>query len=167
MAKRKRKRRKISRRRMTLFGIFGVYVILMLYTLIFQQLSEAWTSSSAEYVKSYINMIPFKTFIDYATRTALGANIAGNALKNLSETAIMFVPLGIFLPTLWRKQRKLSRFIITICLSAAAIEFVQLVTKLSSFNIDDLIFSAGGAATGFAIWKLEPILKTLKKYSLL
>ena len=34
-------------------------------------------------------------------------------------------------------------------------------------DIDDLIFNLAGAAIGFGIWKMKPVINLLRKYKLL
>ena len=64
-------------------------------------------------------------------------------------------------------RRKFKNFALTVCLSIAAVEAVQLFTMLGRFDIDDLIFNLAGATIGFGIWKMKPVINLLRKYKLL
>ena len=161
------KRRKISKRRTNLFIIFGVYVLAMLYLLLFMRTGRSFPGTYGEYISSAVNLIPFKTIVEYAAEAAGEKSLTGWAMKNLSGNILLFVPLGFFLPTLWKKQRKFKNFALTVCLSIAAVEAVQLFTMLGRFDIDDLIFNLAGAAIGFGIWKMKPVINLLRKYKLL
>lgn len=163
------RKRKISRQRMTLYLLFGFYIAVMLYLLFFQRIA-VYNNTVGNYfdmIRSKINMIPFKTIIDYSSKIYPGSGFSDFAFKNLGGNIVLFIPMGIFLPTIWRKMRKLSRFIIAVCLIISAVELIQLFTLLGSCDIDDLIFNAIGASIGFGIWKLKPFLKLLHKYKLI
>lgn len=161
------KRRKISKRRRNLFLIFGIYVIVMLYLLLFMRTGITFSGTYGEYISSAVNLIPFKTIVDYASEAVGERTLTGWAMKNLSGNILLFVPLGFFLPTLWKKQRRFKNFAITVCLSILSVEAFQLFTMLGRFDIDDLIFNLAGAAIGFGIWKMKPVISLLKKYKLL
>jgi glycopeptide antibiotics resistance protein len=153
---------------MTMFILFGVYVLAMIYLLFLQRLKYHFSGLSySEYISSSINLIPFRTITEYAKSTIASSDVLNYAFVNLSGNILMFVPFGFFLPTLWRKQRKISRFAATVCITVAAIELIQLFTTLGSCDVDDFIFNIIGAALGFGIWKLKPVLKFMHKYGLI
>lgn len=163
----RRKKRRISKQRLTMFILFGCYITFMLYLLFFQRIGRNLNIPYADYVSSYVNMIPFKTIIQYASDVHSGTRYAQWAFTNLGGNVLLFIPLGFFIPSIWRKQRKFSKFILTVLVSIACVEILQLVLMLGSCDIDDLIFNVLGAAIGFGIWKIKPIAKMLKKYGII
>lgn len=63
-----------------------------------------------------------------------------------------FIPFGILIPLLYRTR--FLRFMILFILSILALETVQALTLLGSFDINDVIQNASGAAVGFGAYKL-------------
>ena len=74
------------------------------------------------------------------------------ALINLLGNVVMFVPLGLFLPLIFTKLRKLWRTLFTVTLLIAVVEIAQLFTLLGSCDVDDLILNLLGAALGYGIY---------------
>ena len=161
------KKKCISKQRMIVFILFAIYVAFMLYELFLQRIRRDISVPYTEYIKSSVNMIPFKTIINYAADVKNSTRLASWAFINLSGNIVLFIPLGIFFPTIWRKQRKLSKFVITVCIVIIAVELIQLFCMLGSCDIDDLIFNVIGAVIGFGIWNFKPVLKLLHKYRFL
>jgi len=58
-----------------------------------------------------------------------------------------FIPFGIVIPLLFRSN--FIRFITLFILSITILEIVQMVSRLGSFDIDDIIINTLGAAVGF------------------
>ena len=92
------------------------------------------------YVENQLNLIPFKTIIQFFRRGTLGmfvVNIIGNT--------VCLMPLGILLPLISEKQRKTWFFLLTCSLIVISVEFLQFATLAGSCDIDDLILNVGGA----------------------
>jgi glycopeptide antibiotics resistance protein len=60
---------------------------------------------------------------------------------------VAFIPFGIVFPLLFRCN--FIRFIILFILSITILEILQMLTRLGSFDIDDIIINTLGAAVGF------------------
>jgi glycopeptide antibiotics resistance protein len=60
---------------------------------------------------------------------------------------VAFIPFGIVFPLLFRCN--FIRLIILFILSITILEIVQMLTRLGSFDIDDIIINTLGAAVGF------------------
>ena len=70
-------------------------------------------------------------------------------LWNVVGNVCVFVPLGIFLPILFARCRNgLLTVLLTLELSLS-VEFIQLVTKVGSFDVDDLLLNTIGGLCGF------------------
>lgn len=104
---------------------------------------------------SLLNIVPLHTikhfgylFLkgNYAQKAAAAVNLVGNV--------IMFMPLGVFLPALWKKQNSFIIYIITVTLIVVMLEAAQYFTRLGTADIDDLLLNDIGAALGFFIYKL-------------
>jgi glycopeptide antibiotics resistance protein len=100
-----------------------------------------------------VNLVPFKVFVD--TYHAIQESGFWEPFTiNLLGNIIIFIPIGLLLPLLWRKfsARKtiLSGFLISLF-----IEFVQLTLDRSS-DIDDLMLNTLGAIIGYGIFQCLP-----------
>lgn len=71
--------------------------------------------------------------------------------KNLGGNLLGFVPMGIFLPLLFKRLRPFVAVIIVVFAGSLAYELVQLCTGLGVFDIDDLILNTAGGMLGFII----------------
>jgi glycopeptide antibiotics resistance protein len=71
--------------------------------------------------------------------------------KNLGGNLLGFVPLGIFLPLLFRRLKLFPTVIAVVFIVSLGYELIQLYTGLGIFDIDDLILNTGGGMIGFII----------------
>lgn len=98
------------------------------------------------------NLVPFRTvklFFDgyFVHRTlsfkAFAVNIFGNVL--------VFVPFGVFLPLLFKKQRRFWVFLLTMTGFVFCIEALQLLLLTGSPDIDDILLNVLGGILGYLI----------------
>ena len=71
--------------------------------------------------------------------------------KNLGGNLLGFVPLGIFLPLLFRRLRLFPAVIASVFTVSLGYELIQLSTGLGVFDVDDLILNTAGGIIGFII----------------
>lgn len=107
--------------------------------------------SFIEYIQFSSNFVPFQTISIYFNALFDGSMNIDIPIKNLFGNLLMFLPMGIYLPYFLRKLNKLGTFTISIIILLLSIEVIQLVTRLGSFDIDDLILNMVGALIGFGI----------------
>ena len=70
-------------------------------------------------------------------------------LRNVVGNICVFIPFGIFLPRLFTRCKN---GFLTILLSlelSLSVELIQLVTKVGSFDVDDLLLNTIGSLCGF------------------
>lgn len=70
------------------------------------------------------------------------------------ENIIMFIPLGILLPVLFRHMRKMKYCVATGFCCSCLIEAVQFITQRGFLQVDDVVTNAAGALGGWLIWCL-------------
>ncbi|MFS0869487.1 VanZ family protein [Paenibacillus xylanilyticus] len=75
-------------------------------------------------------------------------------VKNLFGNIVLFIPLGIWIPWLFRKCRTGLRFTMAVILLLLAVELTQLVTRVGSFDVDDIILNTIGAWIGYVVFRL-------------
>jgi len=137
----------------TVQASFFIYVFAVLqltgYFILFKEISshDWWDKMNDRIVRhDRVNLEPFKTIDIYQT---FGKQVLGNF--------VMLLPLGIYLPLLYIRLRKVYSFfaVLLICfLVSVSIELLQLATSYRSTDIDDVILNTLGGATGFLIYLL-------------
>lgn len=128
--------------------LFGLYVAALLLLLLQR-------TPMPEY---RYNLLPFKTIGDYfrvlRRSDPTGIFYRPYALKNFLGNILAFIPLGVFLPLLFQRQRKFLLFLLTVMTLVCAVELLQLATQLGSLDVDDLILNVPGACLGWLVWRL-------------
>lgn len=129
---------------------FYVYIFMVLtltgYFILFREVSaNDWWQAMMRRMerKDHVNLELFKIFEIYSLSNT---QIVGNFL--------MLMPLGFYVPLLYRK---LSRFFIVllVCfLVSVTIELLQLITSYRSADVDDVLLNTAGAFAGFMLYKL-------------
>lgn len=132
--------------------IFGVYIILLIYFLFFAE-STGRTFEGRSYHYNLVLFKEIKRFIVY--RHSLGATaVALNLLGNIAA----FIPFGMLLPVFHRRFRSLLYMTLLTLEFSLAVELLQLVTKVGSFDVDDLLLNTIGGMLGYlAFWSLNKI----------
>ncbi len=128
--------------------LFGLYLISMVYFLFFAE-SLGRTSVGREY---HYNLVPFKeihrylTYYDVIGPYTVFLNIAGNVLA--------FVPFGLFFPLLSRKNRGFLKVTLISFEVSLLVELIQLVTRVGSCDVDDMILNTLGGMIGCLCFKM-------------
>ena len=130
--------------------LFILYIIFLLSTIVYTKLTTGAIYPELN-IKS--NLVPFTSII--ATITLLLTKTQGfyYIFDYLILDIILFIPLGLFLPILFPKTKKIKNFIL-ICLTISIIkELFQLLLNVGMFNIDDIILNLSGAIISYTIFK--------------
>ena len=126
--------------------LFGIYVALMVYLLFF---GDRYGHGPGEDIMRY-NLVPLREirrFLSY--RDQLGTRAV---VMNLAGNVLLFVPFGAILPVLSRSLRSPLRIAGAGLLLSVSVEVLQLLTRLGSFDVDDLILNTLGALLGYGIF---------------
>lgn len=138
-----------KRKRRLVTGIlFLVYFIVLFYFLFF---SEEMGRTYSERAYHY-NLVPFREigrFIKYWRVLGMKA-----VLLNIVGNVVAFVPFGIFLPIISTRSKKLWRATYYSFELSLFVELLQLITKVGSFDVDDLLLNTLGGMIGFLIYQL-------------
>ena len=136
------------RRRLTAILLFAVYFAVLFYFLFFSE-RMGRTFSEREY---HYNLIPFKEISRFLTyRESLGMRAV---LLNIVGNVAAFVPFGIFLPVFSTRCRKIRMTVYYSFELSLLVELLQLVTRVGSFDVDDLILNTLGGMVGFLLYLL-------------
>ena len=127
--------------------LFNIYMCVLVYVVFF---AEAMGRTPQDgYVYNLTPLKEIKRFMKYIwDNDALGRVARLNIFGNI----IAFIPFGIYLPyTSESKLGFISTFLYTFSLSLT-IELVQLITKVGSCDVDDIILNALGGVIGYILW---------------
>ena len=138
--------------------LFVIYAGIILYLLIFERLIGGgyvfWQSADyARDISGKFQLVPFRTIIMYAKQFRQ-FSLYDPAFRNIGGNIVLFIPIGLFLPFLFVKQRKFPIFLLTTIITICCVELIQAFTLLGTCDIDDLILNTAGASAGFLITRL-------------
>ena len=83
-------------------------------------------------------------------------------LWNVVGNVCVFMPFGALLPSLFHKCQKLIAVLMLSFELSLVIEIVQLVTRVGSFDVDDLLLNTLGGILGYIVYKITTRAKTYK-----
>lgn len=130
-----------------------LYGIWMLWLLFGQRMG---TQIYEQQLADRVNLIPFVTVGRYMQMIGNPTNpgLFRHAIVNLVGNVVLFIPLGVFLPYLFRWLRGFFRTALAALMLILLVELIQCVTMLGSCDIDDLILNMAGVLMGYPIWRL-------------
>ncbi|MBQ8496817.1 MAG: VanZ family protein [Clostridia bacterium] len=141
--------------RILVWTAFVFYCFALVYVLFLNARSHRYQGESVwDYIRFSVNLIPFKTIGDYISKAVSDAYFVTLAVRNVGGNLILFLPMGIFLPTLFPQMRGLWKTILCIFLMVLSAEIIQLFLRLGIFDIDDFILNITGAFLGYLIFKV-------------
>lgn len=129
---------KVSKRFIVGLYLFAIYLGLVLEITAPGTIIDITKSSTIS-----INLIPFNDLIASGGR---GVSIFG-----LVTNTILFMPLGVLLPSLWNKFDSFINTVLAGLGFSLAIEIFQLL-NFRATDIDDLMMNTLGAAIGYIIY---------------
>ncbi len=134
---------------------FLAYCICMLWLLFGQRVVLGLYDAYLERLRTNINLTPLKTLRLYLrlTESANGYYVR-HAYINLIGNVVMFIPLGVFPPWIWRKMRSFFKTAFVATAVIVTVEVLQYVTLLGSCDVDDLLLNLSGVIIGYSLWKL-------------
>ncbi len=131
---------------------FFVYVFAVLqltgYFILFKEISSHnWWDKMQHRIDTndHVNLTPFQTI-----------NIYDKYNKQVLGNFVMLLPLGIYLPLLYRRLRQFSGFFAVLIISflvSVGIEILQLATNYRSTDVDDVILNTLGGCAAFLIYQ--------------
>lgn len=127
--------------------MFVLYILVLIYFLFFADRYGQMAFAEREYHYNLVLFTEIRRFWTYREQLGFLA-VAANFLGNV----VGFMPFGMILPLISRNARgfffiTFSGFTLSLC-----VEVTQLMTKLGSFDVDDLIMNTLGTAAGYLIF---------------
>jgi len=126
--------------------LFIIYLIALVYFLFFAE-SMGRTISNREYSYNLVLFKEIRRFIKYYKELGMTA-----VLTNIVGNIVCFIPFGCMLPILSSKVRKVTLVCLISFELSIVIELTQLIFKVGSFDVDDLLLNTFGGFVGFMIY---------------
>ena len=141
-----------SNRRKLHIALFAAYGAMMLWLL----LGRSGYVDGIPYLQQMkANLIPFRTVsLFFRLLSHQRPYLVRAAAINLAGNVVMFIPLGLLLPLVFLKLRKLWKTLLCTALIITAVEILQLLTLVGSCDVDDLILNLFGALLGYGFYKM-------------
>ena len=128
---------------------FFVYIFMVLsltgYFILFRELTYSgwWQKMIQRFERrDHVNLELFEIFRIYKITD-----------KQILGNFVMLLPLGIYLPLLYKKISRFVPVLLVSLLVAVFIEVLQLATSFRSVDIDDVLLNTSGACLGYMLYK--------------
>ena len=126
--------------------LLAIYIVMLIYVCFF---SERYGRDIISDTYRY-KLVPFKEirrFLVYRENVGFIAFI-----ENLFGNVIAFMPFGFFIPVISPRNRKFLNVLALTFLLSLTVETIQLMLKVGSFDVDDLLLNTLGGITGYAFF---------------
>ena len=142
---------RVPLRRALAEALFAGYVLALLGVVFMPW--RPLTTGDVPYLWNSVNLVPLRTVIEMVR------DHPQRALLQLVGNIILFVPLGLLLPTLSTRCRRLGVTAAVGLAVSAGIELVQFALLFSlasarSVDVDDVILNVTGAVLGYLVWRV-------------
>lgn len=95
-----------------------------------------------------VNFVPLATI-----RGFFSGSTGGSFTVNITANVLMFVPVGLGLPLLWKRWQKAGRMLAVGALVPIGIECAQLFIG-RSVDVDDVLLNLLGILLGYGVYRL-------------
>lgn len=157
-------------------GICTIFIIYlcMLYNVLFGEVysrgrliqSEPRIISWEEYTRE-MNVIPFRSIHEYV-RSFMENSMSKNIIiTNLVGNFIMMMPFAVMMFLLFKRFERWSTMFIFLFGVVVLIEIIQQITRLGTFDVDDIILNTLGGMLAYAIVKNKYVKRLLHKLNLI
>lgn len=150
-----RKKHMITALREVVINLFFMYFLAVIYFTFFKNGMLGISFNNYR----YLNLVPLRETINMFTSNFMGL---GNSLYNVVGNILLFVPLGFFIPLLFKKSEDLKKVLLYGFISSVSIEAIQYFTAINITDIDDVIFNTLGAGLGFICYMVFKKLEVKK-----
>ncbi|MBN2414511.1 VanZ family protein [bacterium] len=99
-----------------------------------------------------VNLVPFQTIRDYIHYSSDMPILRW--FSNLAGNLFIFVPLGLYLPVVFKVKRKLFSVLPAVFVVSLSLEALQYLFGTGSTDIDDLLLNTLGGILGFGLFSL-------------
>ncbi len=134
--------------------LFVVYMFFALYFLLF---AEAFgrMDQRDEYAYNLELFKEIKRYINWANMSEYGFKAM---LLNIFGNILCFVPFGFFMPMVFKRLKNGIVITIMTFLFSLSVEIIQLVFKIGSFDVDDILLNTLGGIIGYIGYFISKII---------
>ncbi|AEI44224.1 VanZ family protein [Paenibacillus mucilaginosus] len=130
-------------------GILVAYTLLLLYTM-FLGLDRPLRRMYLPDLQ--YNLVPLRTVGDFLFH--IGEHEPLSMIINIFGNIIVFIPFGLLLPAIFRScRRKPAVFAVSFLAPLLVIELMQMLLRVGTFDVDDLLLNSIGAGIGYKLYK--------------
>lgn len=151
--------------------LFAFYLAVLLGALIVSRVDyKSFAQTNAAYWENFdlmTNFHPLETvrlYLNAIKYDYIGMEIP---LSNLIGNAMLFMPMAVFLPCLFRAMQKLWLFALTMLLLLVAVEALQLLLACGSCDVDDVLLNLAGTLIVFGLAKIPFVKRLLRRLYLM
>ncbi len=128
--------------------VFLLYLAVLFYLVLFSETYRRGGSLGDGYA---YNLEPFKEIRRFCgSIEQLGFRVV---FVNLAGNILAFIPFAFLLPVVSEKTGGFFQTVFLTFFLSLCIECAQLVTKVGSFDVDDLILNTAGGLIGYLLHK--------------
>lgn len=143
----------VHKKQYAIKAIWWIYLILLIVIVVFKfrgsfvalSVKIATTPFGTNY-----NLVPFQSIMEQLSQFS-----EGWAKFNLLGNIVPFMPFGFLLPIVYPKLCTLKQVFICGLIFTLSIEVLQFLTRLGSFDIDDIILNMSGILFGWLLFRLN------------
>lgn len=151
----------IKIREVVFYTVFAFYLVLLLWLLLFKNVSIPQLFTGNYQPRRTVNFIPFATIADYIFgNTGVSKSVVWN---NILGNIFAFVPLGLYLQMI-KRENTIKKGVMQILLISLLVEILQLAFGIGAGDVDDIILNTLGGLLGIICYQLLlKICKTKEK----
>lgn len=130
--------------------LFAIYLAVLIYILFLNGRGLVWNRASfKEYCEQFTNFIPLWSISSYIVKVSSGQLSFVIALRNILGNFLMWVPFAYFV---YRFNRPtVRRYTLMLLIILVLIEILQLLLRVGSCDIDDVILGLSGSVLAYWI----------------
>lgn len=130
--------------------LFAIYAAALVYVLFLNGRGLVWSGVSfKDYCRRFTNLIPLWDISAYFVKVSSGQLAFAIALRNILGNFLMFMPLAYFAYIF--KRPSIRKYTIMLLVILVVIELLQLLLRVGSCDIDDIILGLSGSVLVYAV----------------
>jgi len=148
---------KTRKRKIVVWIVFAIYLALLIKVILLKypmsmikHILNSSEISSLSFRIAHSNFIPFKTILEYLSKSQ-NMRIS---VKNILGNIVAFAPFGFLLSLLIGRINKFKSIILSAFVLSLMFEIIQLLTAIGTFDVDDILLNLLGAVLGYLFYQI-------------
>lgn len=147
--------------------LFVVYLLVLLKVILFKyplvEIREIVDSWQSDVLWEGMDRANFEWFRTIKLYTRYWDHKELNSFGNLIGNVLIFIPLGYFLPRLFRSAKSIAVCMLEVLIFVLGVELFQLYTNFGVFDVDDILLNCLGGLLGYILYKITKTFLEKKK----